>query len=269
MKHYLDTSTCDMVLLGGLHLASRAAALGELNAESRSKITLVRTVSMAKAFEELNLSVTNVLEGQDLFGGVLGVGGGAEQQRKEVEVAEGKSAGSQKKSRVKKEKGKEKKVGKKAQEEMLVPASVKLGSRIKPALESSGQGSQVRPWILSYTHRGYVDVLLALQTSSSTTDSRQLHLSDLLSASPSPSPLEPPSPSFKSAIKPCQDFYLSPSGCYRRQCTFSHAYPFSDAEWQAYPAYVKSLVCKQMATKGSCPFGDECYFGHACPFEVS
>lgn len=66
LHHYSDLPTCDSILFGGLHLASRAAALRALNTSAQRKITLIHTVSHASVYDLLSFPMTRALEA--LFG---------------------------------------------------------------------------------------------------------------------------------------------------------------------------------------------------------
>lgn len=66
LHHYSDLPTCDSILFGGLHLASRAAALRALNTSAQRKITLIHTVSHASVYDLLSFLMTRALEA--LFG---------------------------------------------------------------------------------------------------------------------------------------------------------------------------------------------------------
>lgn len=72
---------------------------------------------------------------------------------------------------------------------------------------------------------------------------------------------------------PCNEYYLSPRGCQRSDCPYSHEYPFTAEEWKAYPRFVKSKPCLKAKAGGSvnaCPYGaEDCFYGHHCPYKVS
>ncbi|BGP42133.1 hypothetical protein JCM10449v2_006136 [Rhodotorula kratochvilovae] len=68
---------------------------------------------------------------------------------------------------------------------------------------------------------------------------------------------------------PCNFFYLAKCGCVNFDtCRFSHDYHFRPWEWKAYPLLVKSTLCANLRDAGMCRWGDDCIFGHHCPYTV-
>lgn len=63
---YLNNRDCDVVLLGGLHLASRASALRALDDATKRKVKLVHTITIAPVYEELGFPISDHLK--ELFG---------------------------------------------------------------------------------------------------------------------------------------------------------------------------------------------------------
>ncbi|SCV69523.1 BQ2448_2543 [Microbotryum intermedium] len=74
------------------------------------------------------------------------------------------------------------------------------------------------------------------------------------------------------AIKPppCHNFYLSPSGCpHGTSCKFGHDYILSGRDFADLRSSVQRMPCdsvKEGSTK-PCSFGDECLYGHVCPYD--
>ncbi|GAA6007245.1 uncharacterized protein JCM10292_003954 [Rhodotorula paludigena] len=75
-----------------------------------------------------------------------------------------------------------------------------------------------------------------------------------------PNSLFPPGP------LPCIAYYVLPDGCsFSGRCKFSHTYPFTDEQWERFPAYVKRHPCS-MRLAGYCLRGDSCPYGHHCSY---
>ncbi|GAA6046898.1 hypothetical protein JCM3770_003418 [Rhodotorula araucariae] len=68
---------------------------------------------------------------------------------------------------------------------------------------------------------------------------------------------------------PCYYFYLAKCGCFNGDhCHASHDYHFFPCEWKAYPLFVKSMPCTHLRDSGMCRWGEDCVFGHRCPYTV-
>lgn len=66
--------------------------------------------------------------------------------------------------------------------------------------------------------------------------------------------------------RPCNLFWIQPSGCPFEQCSYSHSHPFTLDEYLDYRLFVKSTPCPDMIKHGRCKAGDACVQGHRCPY---
>ncbi|ORY88986.1 hypothetical protein BCR35DRAFT_350501 [Leucosporidium creatinivorum] len=263
LNHYSLVPTCDSILFGGLHLASRASALRTLDPSASKKVTLVQTISRASVYDMLDIPITYSLE--TLFGDLKldsrdeGAQNGAEQGGEEARSETPSTLEWKEPKSSKKEKKKTKAI-----KGMLVPSSVRLSEDLEAdsSMPSGGGDSQTNG--------------LTPKSSTSRRKKAQDSSSPEIYVAPnrrfdSPASLQTnyvPTINF-SWPHPCNEFYLSPNGCRHGDCPYSHDYKFNPQEWRDYPAVIKSKVCRNVKAGGgaeSCKFGDSCLYGHACPF---
>ncbi|GAA5889413.1 hypothetical protein JCM6882_000736 [Rhodosporidiobolus microsporus] len=79
---------------------------------------------------------------------------------------------------------------------------------------------------------------------------------------------KPPHLTLPADVRPCNRYYLDPAGCHDKRCSYSHDYPFAPEEWRVYALYIRGSVCPNLrgGASGRCGKGDECPFGHVCPY---
>ncbi|KAI5116546.1 hypothetical protein M0805_004328 [Coniferiporia weirii] len=66
---------------------------------------------------------------------------------------------------------------------------------------------------------------------------------------------------------PCTLFYLASNGCkHGPDCRFGHDYVLDDDDYELLRLNAKKVPCPAANRGEACVFGDDCCYGHTCPF---
>ena len=66
----------------------------------------------------------------------------------------------------------------------------------------------------------------------------------------------------------CNMFYLNPLKCSKSDCEYSHEHTLSEIQLSALRYNCKKQLCRSFQQSDTCPYNDDCIYGHECPDNV-
>jgi len=67
----------------------------------------------------------------------------------------------------------------------------------------------------------------------------------------------------------CNMFYLNPLKCSKSDCEYSHDHILNETQLSALRYNCKKQLCRSFQQSDTCPYNDDCIYGHECPDNVS